>query len=157
MTTKSVLALAFEAGLRPFDMMPTDASSRNTGTLAAAMLRDRNLYFLPEYIERFNTQVHSIEISPQRLAMGVVESALPPSGVRRYRAVIFRCDGEVMYQTSDNRVLEQNAAHIDMRYFLTHIDEQRVLELLCLQQMRISVRMRDAAERVVGILHKQGP
>jgi len=155
---KTLTALALEAGLRPFDQLPMQAvNGRGVGDLAAALLGDRNLYFTKEYRERFATRVHSLEVSPQRLLLGAVESAQPPTGQRRFRAVIFRCDGEVIYQTPDNRLLDQHAANVDLRYAMQHVDEQDVLKALCVQQVKVSARLRDGAERVMASMHKQSP
>lgn len=157
MTAKSILALAFEAGIRPFDNVPaSSATSRTVGDLAATLLGDRNVYFLREYRDKFKIKVHSIEISPNRLVMGCVESAQPPSGDRRYRSVFFRCDGEVLYQTPDNRVLDVHAANVELRYEMNHIDETKIMTALCIQQIKAATKMRDNAERAMASLAKQG-
>lgn len=159
MTMKhSLLALAFEAGIRPFDPIPAVmAQSRSSGDIAANLLSGRNPYFDKTYRERFGTKVHTIEITHNRLVMGAVESAQPAEGgARRFRAVLFRCDGEVLYQTPDNRMLDQHAALVDLRYRSQHVDESDVLRALCERQVKVASRMKDNAERVITALDKQG-
>ncbi len=99
-TTKSVFALALEAGIKPFDL-PPDVAKDSIGDTAASLLNERNPYFTKEYRQRYNIKVHALEVSTQRLALGCVESAAPADNedARRFRAVIFRCDGNVIYQT----------------------------------------------------------
>lgn len=156
--TKTILALAFEAGIRPFDPIPaTVATSRSVGELAATLLQGRNPYFDREYRERFGTKVHSLEIMHSRLVLGALESAQPPTGPRRYRAVLFRCDGEVLYQTPDDRILDQHAAAVDLRYQAQHIDERKILTDLCQRQLKVATRMKDMAERALNALQAHGP
>lgn len=157
--TKTLLALAFEAGIKPFDPIPAMLSqTRSTGDIAANLLAGRNPYFDREYRDRFGTRVHTIEITHNRLVMGAVESAQPAGGGNRvFRAVLFRCDGEVLYQTPDNRPLDQNAALVDLRYRSQHVDESKELAALCERQIKVANRMKDNAERVLNALHKQGP
>src|SRR6478752_3662236 len=151
MSTKSILALAFEAGIRPFDNVPaSSAATRNVGDLAATLLGDRNHYFLKEYREKFKVKVHTIEISPHRLVMACVESAQPASADRRYRSVFFRCDGEVLYQTPDQRVLDVHAANVELRYEMNKLDEAAVLTALCMQQVKAATKMRENAERAIA-------
>ena len=159
MTMKSILALAFEAGIHPFDNVPTSsASTRQVGDLAATLLGDRNLYFVKEYREKFKVKVHSIELSPNRLVMGCVESAQPPKGERRYRTVLFRCDGEVLHQTADSRVLSDvHAANVELRYEMNRLDESKILAAMCLQQVKVANRMRENAERAITALAQRGP
>ena len=156
---KSILALAFEAGIRPFDNVPTSsASTRQVGDLAATLLGDRNLYFVKEYRDKFNVKVHSIEISPSRLVMGCVESGQPHKGERRYRTVFFRCDGEVQYQTPDTRVMTNvHAANVELRYEMNKLDEAQILTDLCMQQIKVATRMRENAERVIAAIAELGP
>jgi hypothetical protein len=157
MTAKNVLALAFEAGIRPFDPVPSaSASSRAVSDLAATLLGDSNLYFRKDYRDKFSVKVHTIELSPYRLVMACVESAQPPNADRRYRTVIFRCDGEVLYQTPDSRVLDVHAANVELRYEMSSINEDKILIQLCQQQVRDATRMRDNAERAINALAKQG-
>ncbi len=54
-------------------------------------------------------------------------------------------------------MLDNNGALVDLRYHMQHVDEREVLVALCLQQIKLSVRMRDSAERVLSIVNKQGP
>lgn len=157
--TKSVLALAFEAGLNPFNPIPVSVNARRSvGDIAATLLDKRNPYFDKEYRDRFGTKVHSIELSPYRLAMGAVESA-QPQGVkdRRYRAVLFRCDGEVLYQTPDDRLLDANGANVDLRYRMGQLDEGAILRQLLQQQCRAGKRMVDNAEKALAMLAALGP
>lgn len=158
MTTKSVFALALEAGIKTFDQ-PDALTSKSIDQIAEQLLAPRNPYFNAAYRERYNIRVHALEVSTQRLALGCVESAAPKDNedARRYRAVIFRCDGNVIYQTPDNRVLDNNGALVDLRYHMQHVDEREVLAALCLQQIKMSAKMRDGAERTLSILNKQGP
>lgn len=155
---KNLLALAFEAGIRPFDPIPSVLTqTRNTGDIAANLLAGRNPYFDREYRDRFGTKVHTIEITHNRLVMGAVESALPAGSTeRRFRAVLFRCDGEVLYQTPDNRMLDQNAANVDLRYRSQHVDEDEVLLALCEKQLKVANRMKGNAERVITALTGDG-
>lgn len=159
MTKYTLIALAFEAGIRPFDPIPAvSAATRATGDIAANLLSGRNPYFDREYRERFGTKVHSIEITHNRLIMGAVESAQPATGGdRHFRAVIFRCDGEVLYQTANNRVLDHNAALVDLRYHSQRVDEDSVLADLCEKQIKTCKRMLTNAERVLNALHKHSP
>lgn len=159
---KTILTLAFEAGIRPFDMIPTvSASSRSVGDLAANLLHGRNSYFDKEYRDRFGTKVHTVEIMHGRLVLGAVESAQPADTAkpRRYRAVLFRCDGEVLYQTPDNRSLDSlNAATVDMRYWASQINDATILKDLCTKQLRIAERMKTNTQRVLDALAQaKGP
>lgn len=142
---KSILTLAFEAGVKPFDMIP--AHERDLGELAATLLHGRNRYFDREYRKKWGVKVHHLEVTHSRLLLGVVESAAPPNGPRRFRAVLFRCCGHVLYQTPDHRVLDKEAAIIDLRYFSQLQDDAKILHDLCAMQLRIANKMRDAAER----------
>lgn len=155
--TKNILALAFEAGIRPFDMIPAVvASNRSVGDLAATLLAGRNPYFDKEYRDKFGTKVHTIEVMHNRLVLGAVESAQPADGSpRRYRAVLFRCDGEVLYQTPDNRTLGMHAADVDLRYWANQIKEEKLLKDLCLRQLKVAERMKNNAERVIAALNAQ--
>jgi hypothetical protein len=157
--TKTILALAFEAGIRPFDPIPaTVAKARNTGELASLLLAGRNPYFDKEYRDRFGTKVHSLEIMHSRLVLGALESAQPPEGPRRYRAVLFRCDGEVLYQTPADRLMDEHAAAVDLRYQAQHISESKILEALLTRQLKVASRMKENAERALAALHQaHGP
>lgn len=156
---KTLTLLAFEAGLRPFEQVAIlNGDPDETGIVVEAMMGDRNLYFTKEYRERYGIQVHRVESSPQRLALGVVESALPPGEqLRRYRTVILRCDGAVVYQTSDNRSLDWKAACVDCRYWISHLDESKMLVDLCKGQMRLAQRDQGKAEAILKMLHPSGP
>lgn len=156
---KSMIVLAYEAGIRPFDPVPSEIARKvNVGDIAASLLSGRNPYFDKEYRDRFGTRVHTLELSHQRLVLGAIESALDLSTQnRRFRAVIFRCDGEVMYQTSDQRPLDENGARVDLRYYLSQINEVALLhDLLTLQARRLD-RLRTNCEHALDALKKQGP
>jgi hypothetical protein len=86
--------------------------------------------------------------------LGAVESALLPNTKddRIYRAVLFRADGEVIYQTPDNRRLDLHAAVVDLRYQGSHVDEGRILHALCVAQIKKAMKEREAAEKVMLLL-----
>lgn len=157
--SKSIIALAYEAGLRPFEQNPTiQTTSRSLGDMAAAMLAGRSDYFNKEFRDRFGTRVHALEPSHSRLLLCCVESAQPAAGGdRHYRAVIFRCDGEVLYQTPDNRVLDMNAATVDMRYNAGKYSEYDLLADLCQKQIKDAERKIKSATHVLNMVNKQGP
>lgn len=150
-TPKSVFALAMEAGAQPFDL---PQGYPDVEQAAQSLLKGRNPYFNEEYRQRFNIKVHTIVSSPQRLVLGCVESAAPHPGDtdRRYRCVMFRCDGNVMYQTPDNRKLDQHGAEVDMRYHMHVLVETDVLKALCLTIMKKANTLYDHAQRVYNIL-----
>lgn len=151
---KTITSLAFEAGLSPFNSLQVlNGVPEELGEQVSQVLTNRNRYFDKENRERFGTQVHRMETSPNRLALGVVESALPKgTRLRRYRAVIFRCDGNVIYQTPDGRSLDYRSACIDMRYWLTHLDETKVLADLCRSQVRQAASEYNKAEAVLSAI-----
>jgi hypothetical protein len=156
---KSIIALAYEAGIRPFDPIPQEVAKRtNVGDIAAFLLSGRNPYFDKEYRDRFGTKVHSLELTHHRLVLGAIESAVDArTSVRRYRAVIFRCDGEVLYQTSDTRPLDDPAARVDLRYYQSQINEVQLLHELLTLQARKMERLRLNAEHALDALRRQGP
>lgn len=151
---KTITTLAFEAGLSPFNPLSVlHGIPSELGEQVSTILTNRNRYFDKENRERFGTQVHRFETSPNRMAMGVVESAQPKGAkTRRYRAVIFRCDGNVLYQTPDDRPLDYRSACIDMRYWLTHMDEGKVLADLCRAQVRNAAKEYSKAEAVLSAI-----
>lgn len=151
---KTITSLAFEAGLSPFNAITVlNGEPDVIGEQVSKALLNRNRYFDKENRERFGTQVHRIETSPNRLALGAVESALPKgTRLRRYRAVVFRCDGNVIYQTPDGRNLDYRSACIDMRYWLTHSDESKMLADLCRAQIRAAANEYSKAESVLSAI-----
>lgn len=156
--SKSVLALAFEAGIHPFDIVVEARNPRLIADQAAKALAGRNAYFDPESRARFGTRVHQLLMSPNRLVFGAVESALPlGASERRYRTVCFRADGHVVYQTPEDRILDQYTASVDLQYRIGHADEERILVDLCNMRVRQGKRMIDSAERVLQQLSKQSP
>lgn len=157
---KSTLALAYEAGLKPFDAVHATVNiNRSLGDLASSLLGDRNRYFSKEYRERFGTRVHSLEVFCARLVLGCVESAQPPgpNTARRFRAVMFDCDGIVRHQTRDERVLDQHAAMVELHYEASKLNEGEVLRQLIERHLSATNRIRDNAERVLNALMKHGP
>jgi len=155
-TPQSVLSLAFEAGVQPFGR--ADAYP-NVLDAAQSLLAGRSSYFNDEYRKRFNIQVHKVLVSQQGLVLGVVESGAPEPGEksRRYRCVLFRADGNVYYQTGDNRALDRHAAEADLRYQLHNLDDREVLKALCVTQMRSAAKLHAGSAQVLCILLQQGP
>lgn len=159
---RNVTTLAFEAGFEPFPATHIERGPvEELGTLASKLLTGKNLYFNDEYRNRFGVHVHRLEASPQRLLLGVVESARnADTHERLHRAVIFRCDGYPVYQTPDDRVGEYSAACIDMRYWITHSDELGILIDLCKIRIRQgvgSVRRTESVLAEAQLMQRQGP
>lgn len=156
---KSTLAMAYEAGLNPFDIVSASVGINKTvGDIAAQLLGNRNTYFDRNNRERFGTRVHTLEVFCARLVLGAVESAQPKSTPdRRFRAVLFACDGSVLHQTDDNRVLDQHAATIELQYEASKLNEGKMLASLVERQCKQLRKQLEAAERIFAIVTKQGP
>lgn len=155
---KTTLGLAYEAGVNPFHPIPATLVEKPMGEIAATLLEGRNPYFDRRYRDRFGTKVHKLEITHDRLVLCAVESAQPlGSPDRRFRAVIFRCDGNVLYQTPNDRALDRDEAFADMREQAQRITEEEVLSALCEALSRQARRVQDNADRVLASMGKQSP
>lgn len=128
--TKNLTTLAFEAGATPFDLLPRlTVNTKALGDVAATLLFGRNPYFDAAYRARFGTSVHLLELYHARLVLGAVESAKPAGERKRaFRAVLFRCDGEVLYQTHPSMIMTtQEAAAADLHYRASRFTAEDVL------------------------------
>lgn len=157
---KSVLALAYEAGLNPFNILSVDVSkSHSVGEIACNVLAGRNPYFDKVNRDRFGTRVHTLELFCSRLVLGAVESAQPAivGADRRFRSVLFACDGNVLHQTGDERAIDQRAAFVELHYEASKLDERVLLNSLIERRVRGLAKELEKAEKAFAIIHKQGP
>jgi hypothetical protein len=179
MPSSRITVLAYEAGLKPFDPVAsfgTDAFAesqfgestfgsldqkshrpKTVGDMAAQLLAGRNAYFDMENRRRFGTRVHTLEVAAARLVLGAVESASPanPVGGRKYRAVIFDCDGVVRFQTANDRVHDsQDAATVELQYELSKLREPDVLAQIVERHLKGLTKRAASAEKVLTVLQK---
>lgn len=125
---KPALKLAQAAGIEPFQpILHAGGGQSKLVYLVTNLLSGRTHFFDEVSMKALHSKVHEVDVFASRFVLGIVESIDFGDG-RKHRAILFRADGEVIYQTPDDQRLSRHAASVELRYQGAILEPRKVLE-----------------------------